>query len=76
MSHRQPAQCSGSYQDFQHQREREREVKILKLTISITDRESDFISTFTDNPLQEDTLCMDIYWGYHTNITIYNLYLS
>ena len=30
--------------------EREREVKILKLTISITDRESDFISTFTDNP--------------------------
>ena len=44
--------------------EREREVKILKLTISITDRESDFISTFTDNPLQEDTLCMDIYWGY------------
>ena len=56
--------------------EREREVKILKLTISITDRESDFISTFTDNPLQEDTLCMDIYWGYHTNITIYNLVLS
>ena len=54
----------------------EREFKILKLTISITDRESDFISTFTDNPLQEDTLCMDIYWGYHTNITIYNLYLS
>ena len=46
------------------EREREREVKILKLTISITDRESDFISTFTDNPLQEDTLCMDIYWGY------------
>ena len=54
----------------------EREVKRLKLTISRTDRESDFISTFTDNPLQEDTLCMDIYWGYHTNITIYNLYLS
>ena len=48
----------------EREREREREVKILKLTISITDRESDFISTFTDNPLQEDTLCMDIYWGY------------
>ena len=28
----------------------EREVKRLKLTISRTDRESDFISTFTDNP--------------------------
>ena len=55
------------------ERERKREVKILKLTISITDRESDFISTFTDNPLQEDTLCMDIYRGYHTNITIYKL---
>ena len=55
---------------------REREVKRLKLRISLTDRESEFISTSTDNPPVGEHTVYGHILGLPTNITIYNLLLS